>query len=503
MTTTDIEQQQQQQEQQLLDNNDFETITAKGAVFIEDVTSETFQAEERVRIAVNPHLWPRSKKWTAVALASLYTFIAPISSSMVAPALPYLAKDLGFTSKTEILMSLSIFVLAFAFGPLFLGPLSEVYGRKPILQASLWFFVIFNTACGLSTTKDQLLVFRFLAGIGGSAPIALAGSVVSDCFDRTEMGAAMSYYALGVILGPALGPIIGGIMTQSVSWHWVFYTVSIVGGILAIIGTFLLPETFAVVLVQRAQARGVLSESHELKAAHSQKRSVFLILKDAVIRPFILLFTQPIAQVIALIMAFVYGVMYIVLSTFSALFVTHYQQGTLTSTYHYLALGIGFFIGNRMSGGILDTISTMLQKRYNTPHKPEYRLPVCIPAAMLLPVGLFIYGWSAENTVHWIVPDIGIALFAMSVNITFQALTVYTVDVYTMYSASALAAVSFLRSLAGFGFPLFADTLYVRFGYGWGNSILAFVGIGIGIPAPILLYVYGERLRASSKFLSS
>ncbi|KAJ3244332.1 hypothetical protein HDU78_011168 [Chytriomyces hyalinus] len=480
------------------------TDTVDSSVLIEDLSAETIKAEEAVRISINPHLWPRSKKWTAVALASLYTFIAPISSSMVAPALPYLARDLGFTSKTEILMSLSIFVLAFAFGPLFLGPLSEVYGRKPILQASLWFFVIFNTACGLSTTKDQLLVFRFLAGIGGSAPIALAGSVVSDCFDRSEMGAAMSYYALGVILGPALGPIIGGIMTQSVSWHWVFYMVSIVGGILALVGTFLLPETYAVILVQRARAQGLLSENHTAAASESHPhRSVFNILKDAIFRPFVLLFTQPIAQVIALLMAFVYGVMYIVLSTFSALFVTHYHQSTLTSTYHYLALGIGFFVGNRMSGGILDTISTMLQKRYNTPHKPEYRLPVCIPAAVLLPIGLFMYGWSAENTVHWIVPDIGIALFAMSVNITFQALTVYTVDVYMMYSASALAAVSFLRSLAGFGFPLFADTLYERFGYGWGNSILAFVGIGIGIPAPILLFVYGERIRASSKFLSS
>ncbi|KAI8618118.1 hypothetical protein BC830DRAFT_1051209, partial [Chytriomyces sp. MP71] len=79
--------------------------------------------------------------------------------------------------------------------------------------------------------------------------------------------------------------------------------------------------------------------------------------------------------------------------------------------------------------------------------------------------------------VHWIVPDIGIIPFSMSVNVTFQALTVYTVDVYMMYSASALAAVSSLQSLAGFGFPLFADNLYDQLGYGWGNPVLAFVGI--------------------------
>ncbi|KAI8618117.1 MFS multidrug transporter [Chytriomyces sp. MP71] len=495
-TSVDLELQKQQEVE-------LETITAKGgesskAFNIEDppvLSLESKQANDDVEQLINPRAWPRSKKWRAVAFASLYTFISPISSSMVAPALPDMARDLGIHTKIEIEMSLSIFVLAYAFGPLFLGPLSEIYGRYSILQASLWFFVIFNTACGLATTKDQMLVFRFLAGLGGSAPIALAGSVVSDCFNGAEMGAAMSYYALGVILGPALGPIIGGIMTQYTSWSWVFYVVSIAGGVLCLTGTFFLPETYAPLLKSRARAKGLLHE----ETPHEEPK-VLSVLKNAIVRPFVMLGTQPIAQVIAVLMAFVYGIMYIVLSTFSALFVKKYHEETITSTLHYLALGIGFFIGNRMSGGVLDTISRYLQKRYNTPHKPEYRLPVCIPAAVVLPIGLFIYGWSAENAVHWIVPDIGIMLFSMSVNVTFQALTVYTVDVYMMYSASALAAVSSLRSLAGFGFPLFADNLYDQLGYGWGNSVLAFVGIVIGIPAPILLYVYGERIRARSKF---
>ncbi|KAJ3288500.1 hypothetical protein HDU79_004812 [Rhizoclosmatium sp. JEL0117] len=441
----------------------------------------------------NPRNWPRSKKWRAIAFASLYTFISPISSSMVAPALPYIAKDLKFTQKIDAEMSLSIFVLAYALGPLFLAPLSEIYGRKPILQASLWFFVLFNAICGLSEDKSQMLLFRFLAGLGGSAPISLSGSVVADCFNGAEMGQAMSYYALGIVLAPALGPILGGYMTQGVSWHWLFYSVSIVGGVLAVFGTFFFPETYAPVLAARER-----KERGEVLAGGEAK--IWTVLKGSITRPIIMLFTQPIVMVIALIMAFVYGVMYIVLSTFSLLFMEKYGENTQTSSLHYLALAVGLVIGSQLSGPLLDKISKVLQKKYNTPHKPEYRLPICIPGSVLLPIGLFLYGWAAENTLHWIWLDIGIALFAMSVNLTFQSLSLYTVDVYHLYSASALAAVSSLRSLAGFGFPLFAGDMYDQMGYGWGNSMLAILGIVIGIPAPILLYIYGERIRAASKF---
>ncbi|KAJ3110229.1 hypothetical protein HK100_003108 [Physocladia obscura] len=450
--------------------------------------------------STNPHEWPKSKKWLAVTIASLYTFISPISSSMVAPALPSMAYDIGLKTTLMVEMTLSIFVLAYAIGPLFLAPLSEVYGRYKVLQASLWFFTIFNLACGFAQDTTQILVFRFLAGLGGSAPITIAGSIIADLFSISEMGAAMSYYALGVILGPAVGPIIGGALTQKTTWHWVFYVVTIISGIFAIFGTFLLPETYRPLL--EARARKAAAEKDPSVIIHHMEPNVADVLRNAILRPFVMLGTQPIAQVIALLMAFVYGIMYIVLTTYSSLFVIHYGESTFISTLHYIALLVGFLVGNRASGSLVDLSSEYLQKYYKTGHKPEYRLPVCFVASILLPTGLFLYGWAAEHRWHWIVVDIGIAIFGCSVNITFQALSVYTVDVYTMYSASALAAVGFLRSLAGFGFPLFAEDMYSKYGYGWANSILAFVGLAIGIPAPILLYMYGEKIRAQSKFAS-
>lgn len=92
---------------------------------------------------------------------------------MVAPAISAIAKDFNITNEVESQMVLSIFVLAYAIGPLFLGPLSEVYGRVPVLQLANLVYLVFNTACGASRSKTEMIVFRFLSGLGGSAPLAV------------------------------------------------------------------------------------------------------------------------------------------------------------------------------------------------------------------------------------------------------------------------------------------------------------------------------------------
>lgn len=95
---------------------------------------------------------------------------------MVAPALQSIAAEFNITNDVEIALTLSIFVLAYAIGPLFLGPMSEIYGRVPVLQLGNLFFLVFNIACGVATSKGQLLAFRFLSGLGGSAPLVVSSA---------------------------------------------------------------------------------------------------------------------------------------------------------------------------------------------------------------------------------------------------------------------------------------------------------------------------------------
>ena len=136
---------------------------------------------------------------------------------MTAPALKKIGEDLGISQQIELVLTLSIFVLAYAIGPLFLGPLSEIYGRVIVLQLSNLFFLVWNLACGFAQTPGQLIAFRFLSGLGGSAPLALGGGVLSDCWHAEERGKAISIYSLAPLLGPAVGPIAGGFIAMRVS----------------------------------------------------------------------------------------------------------------------------------------------------------------------------------------------------------------------------------------------------------------------------------------------
>lgn len=131
---------------------------------------------------------------------------------------------------------------------------------------------------------------------------------------------------------------------------------------------------------------------------------------------------------------------------------------------------------------------------------PEYRLPLVLPFSLLIPTGLFIYGWSAENQVHWIVPNLGTCIFAIGLIVCFNCAQAYVVDTYTTYAASATGAAAFVRTMAGFSFPLFAPRMYDVLGVGWGNSLLGFVSLGLGMIAPVVLWRFGGWLRARSTY---
>jgi MFS family permease len=88
-----------------------------------------------------------------------------------------------------------------------LGPLSGTYGRVLVLQSSNVLYLLFNLDCGLARTESQIITFRFLAGLGGSAPLAIGGGVVSDLFTAEQRGRAIAIYSLMPLFGPARGPI--------------------------------------------------------------------------------------------------------------------------------------------------------------------------------------------------------------------------------------------------------------------------------------------------------
>lgn len=113
---------------------------------------------------------------------------------MISPALPAIGRDLNITNSSELALTLSIFVLAYAIGPLFLAPISEILGRAIVLQLANGVYIIFNTCCGFAKSEGEMIGFRVLAGLGGSA------AVIGKCLPWEHSTVVDSRYWLGAKL---------------------------------------------------------------------------------------------------------------------------------------------------------------------------------------------------------------------------------------------------------------------------------------------------------------
>ncbi|KAF9880189.1 MFS multidrug transporter [Colletotrichum karsti] len=451
---------------------------------------------------MNPKNWPKYKKWTATILVSCFTFISPVSSTMLAPALDTIADDFDVKSDIETYLLMSIFLLAYAVGPFVLAPLSEMYGRVVVLQSANMFYLIFNTVCGFSASKEQMLAFRFLSGLGGSAPQALGGGVLSDCWRAEERGTATAIYSLAPFLGPAVGPIAAGYLTQYLSWRWIFWTVSIADAVVQILAFLFLSETYAPkILATKAKGLRKATGNNDLRTEYERPDRTFgQTLRKNLIRPFRMLFTQPALQITALYRAYLYGLMYLVLASFPFVWSEQYDQEPGPASLNYISLGVGFVIGLQISGPLIDKVYRKLKSQNNDIGLPEFRIPLMFPTAVVTPIGLLLYGIAAHFKVHWIVPNIGAGILAAGLILSFQCVQTYVIDSYEKYAASAAGAAAFVRTMAGFSFPLFAPRLYDALGIAWGNGLLAGIVLVMGIVVPAVMWKWGGWLRGRSQY---
>ncbi|KAI5843429.1 major facilitator superfamily domain-containing protein [Morchella snyderi] len=449
----------------------------------------------------NPRNFPTQKKWTITLIVSLYTFVSPFASSIAAPAAQAYAKEFGITNTTIASMTVSVFLIGFAFGPLFFAPLSEIFGRVKVMQVSIFLFLVFNIACAVAQTTGQMIAFRLLAGLAGSSPLALGAGILSDIWAPVDLARAMAFFALGPLVGPVCAPIIAGFIVQHISWRWVFWVLSIVTGVTAVVGALIFKdETYAIVILNRKAAAARKATGNEnLHTVFEVSRDIKTSFKIALTRPFLMLALNPVLLSLGLFMAFTYGFLYLMFVTFPTLFQGEYGETVGIAGLNYLAPGIGFLLG-------LATFTPALQKTYlkltaanGGVAKPEFRLPTLFVGSILISGGLFWYGWSAEKRLHWIMPLIGTSIFSMGLISVFSSVQTYLIDMSPRYAASAISAATLFRSLFGFAFPLFGRQMYDKLGYGWGNSLMGFIALPLGLLFPLMIFRYGEGWRMAAE----
>ncbi|OTB03029.1 hypothetical protein M426DRAFT_322052 [Hypoxylon sp. CI-4A] len=444
----------------------------------------------------NPMNWTDKEKWLNISILSIMTIVTPLGSSMFAPGVAGIMLQFHETSSTVATFLVSVYILGFAFGPLFVAPLSEIFGRRPLYIYGNILFVIFSVCAALSNGIGMLMAFRLLMGLAGSVPITIGSGSIADVMPVEKRGSAMAAWALGPLLGPCVGPIAGGYLVEGAGWRWVYWLLAILAGVLIPLSVFFLRETFAPVLLENRTKKLIKETGNvNLQSKLSGRLSPKDQFKLAIIRPVKLLVVTPIVTLLALYVAIAYGILYLLITTFSFVYTEQYGFSEGNSGLTYLPAGIGMFIGIAVFGQLTDRMVKGNQAKGIT-HKPEVRIDprLTIPCGIALPIGLFIYGWTANFGVHWIVPMIGVVIFSAGLMGVMFCIQNYLLDTYPRYAASATAAMTVLRSLLGALLPLGGLEMYDALGLGWGNSLLGFISLAL-IPLPLIFYKFGERIR--------
>ena len=226
-------------------------------------------------------------KWLITILVSVLTLAVSLVSSAYSGSLNEVISDFQVSEEVAIL-GISLYVVGFAVGPLFWGPLSEIYGRRYIMIASSVGLTAFTAGTAGSKNIWTLIILRFFAETSGSAPFAVSGGVISDTFPTISRGLASGLYCAAPFLGPTLGPIIGGFLSESAGWRWVEGMVAVFAGILGIITFFTLPETYPPVLFRKRAQRLSAISGHVYRSKlelEQGKKSPATVLKLALSRP--------------------------------------------------------------------------------------------------------------------------------------------------------------------------------------------------------------------------
>lgn len=231
------------------------------------------------------------------------------------------------------------------------APLSEVVGRRPVYAVTLFIALIFEIPCAVAPNIGTLIVCRAIDGIAFSAPMTLVGGSLSDLWKNEERGVPMAAFSAAPFIGPAIGPLVGGFLYDAAGWRWLYWIQLIVAGIAWALITFTVPETYAPTLL-KARAKKLRKTENDPKFVTEQEidsRPLGEKIRIFALRPFQLLFLEPIVLFISLYMSVLYGLLY--------MFFIAYVHDPFPS----------FFLVTQLTRSFLDTPSFIKKEKATAP----------------------------------------------------------------------------------------------------------------------------------------
>ncbi|KAJ4422699.1 hypothetical protein N0V82_002596 [Gnomoniopsis sp. IMI 355080] len=451
----------------------------------------------------NPMDWTAAYKWGIVSLLAAMAFTVTFTCISVVPIANIIVDDLehGAGSSETMVLLVTIWELGEAAGPVFIAPLSELFGRWPVLNAANVLFIAFTALSALSPTTTILIVARALTGAAVASNV-LSPAIVGDLFPSEKRGAAMSLIQLAPLTGGAVGPAIAGAISQSAGWRMGMWLSVALAVVLEVLFLTLFRETYKIPILQRKAARlrketgnPALRSAFDLKKEEHSWR----VLWDSAMRPLMVLKSSFVLQILSFYGSFLFSFFYIMSTTLPGILQDLYHFTPAETGLAFIIFSIGSALGVAIINLLLDRVYVKLRDANDGIGQPEYRLPLVIVGAIVFPMTVVMYGWVAQYRLHVALLLLSTGIMGTFLMLTFIPVMAYVVDAFGLYSASSITALIVTRCLMGTFLPLAAQPALKSLGYGWGMSILALISAAT-MPIPISVFLYGQKWRKFSKY---
>ncbi|RYP89514.1 hypothetical protein DL770_004384 [Monosporascus sp. CRB-9-2] len=353
--------------------------------------------------AENPMEWPVAYKWSIVALLALTAFTVTFTCCAVVPIANRIVDDLdgAQSSKSASVLLVTIWELGEAAGPLLIGPLSEVFGRYPVINVSNVLFIAATVLAAVCQSSSLLVGARALTGLAVATNV-LSPAIVGDIFLPERRGTAMSFIQMAPLLGGAIGPAISGAITEQFGWRRVIWMSVALASFCEVVFLSFFRETYRVPILRRKAAR------LRRETGNDSLKTVFDIEGRGLLQNDIM------------------GDIY------------HLTPALIGSA--FMCFSVGSFVTVVFCNLMLDTIYVRMRDANRGIGQPEYRLPPVIAGGFLLPVVIVLYGWVPELRLPLPYSLLSVVLMGTTLMLGFLPLMTYVVDAFGLYSASAMTA---------------------------------------------------------------
>ncbi|KAG2058308.1 MFS general substrate transporter [Suillus hirtellus] len=454
----------------------------------------------------DPQNFSYARKWAITLTCCVFSGITAAAASSYSISYESMMHDLNCT-QLQATVGLSLYVIGFGIVPLVSSSFSEETGRRPLYIVSSVLFMLAEVMNALAPNIQTVIVSRMLQGVFGSTGASLVGGCIADIWQPHERGLPMSLFAFSSLFSFGLGSVFGGLIAANphLGWRWVQWVHAIISGIYVLDVILVMSETRSSIVLTRIakDTRKMTGDPRYRSSAEINKPSMLSLIKTSLTRPLYLLLTEPIVQSFSIWLGFTWGVVYCLLESVSTEFQSVYNFSVSETGFLFYCTCTPYLISCLDSVGstiglMVNIYQDTLYKKYFPTKGQEARLYMACIAAIVLPISMFIYGWSASPHIHWIVPLIALTAFMSGVFVIFQVAFLYIADCYGPYASSAQAGQSLARNTMGMVFPLFTQQMFAGMTYKWGLTLWALLSL-VMAPIPWVLVFFGSKIRSHSK----